>query len=85
MLINEIHAVRHGVHSRNIHLPGCSEASGLQARLYVARQKSYDIKALIKAINRENLHEAVDFGAPVGKEVWQWPGNTCLTPATLFG
>jgi len=34
------------------------------------RQKAYDIKALIKAINRENLHEAVNFGAPVGKEVW---------------
>ncbi len=34
------------------------------------RQKSYDIKALIKAITRENLHEASDFGVPVGKEVW---------------
>ena len=34
------------------------------------RQKAYDIKALIKAITRENLHEAADFGAAVGKEVW---------------
>jgi antitoxin MazE len=33
------------------------------------RQKAYDIKALIK-YNHENLHEAVDFGAAVGKKVW---------------
>ncbi len=34
------------------------------------RQKAYDINALIKGITSKNLHEAVDFGAPVGKEVW---------------
>jgi antitoxin MazE len=34
------------------------------------RQKAYDINALIKAITSENLHEAADFGTPVGKEVW---------------
>ena len=34
------------------------------------RQRAYDIDALIKAITRENLHEAVDFGPAVGKEVW---------------
>jgi len=34
------------------------------------RQKAYDINALIKGITRENLHDAVDFGAAVGKEVW---------------
>jgi antitoxin MazE len=33
------------------------------------RQKAYDINALIKGITRENLHEAVDFGAPLSKEV----------------
>ena len=34
------------------------------------RQKAYDINALVKGITSKNLHEAVDFGAPVGKEVW---------------
>jgi len=34
------------------------------------RQKAYDLNALIKGITRENLHEATDFGAAVGKEVW---------------
>ena len=34
------------------------------------RQKTYDVNALIKGITSENLHEAVDFGAPVGKEAW---------------
>ena len=36
----------------------------------LVRRKAYDINALIKGITRENLHEAVDFGAVVGKEVW---------------
>ena len=34
------------------------------------RQKAYDINALIQGITSENLHEAADFGAAVGKEVW---------------
>ena len=34
------------------------------------RQKAYDIDALIEGITGENLHEASDFGLPVGKEVW---------------
>jgi antitoxin MazE len=34
------------------------------------RQKTYDLNALIKGITSENLHEAVDFGAPQGNEVW---------------
>ncbi len=34
------------------------------------RQKEYDINDLIKGITRENLHEAVDFGAALGKEAW---------------
>jgi antitoxin MazE len=34
------------------------------------RQKAYDINVLIKGITDRNLHEAVDFGAPAGKEVW---------------
>ena len=34
------------------------------------RPKAYDIKALIKAISRDNVHDSVDFGSPVGKEIW---------------
>jgi antitoxin MazE len=33
------------------------------------RQKSYELGALLKGITSKNQHQAVDFGAPVGKEV----------------
>ena len=35
----------------------------------VAR-KDYDLSQLLKKITPENLHQEVDFGRPVGKEVW---------------
>jgi antitoxin MazE len=35
-----------------------------------ARRKEYDLAELVKGITRGNLHKAVDFGEPVGKEVW---------------
>jgi antitoxin MazE len=34
------------------------------------RPKAYELGDLLKGINRKNLHEAVDFGPPSGKEVW---------------
>jgi antitoxin MazE len=34
------------------------------------RQKSYDLDKLLKGITPKNQHEAVDFGPPMGKEVW---------------
>ena len=34
------------------------------------RQKTYDLDDLLKGITPKNLHEAVDFGPPEGKEVW---------------
>ena len=34
------------------------------------KKKDYDIRKLIKGINRENCHAPVDFGKPVGREVW---------------
>lgn len=34
------------------------------------RQKRYELDALLKGITSKNQHEAVDFGEPVGKEVW---------------
>jgi antitoxin MazE len=32
------------------------------------RRKEYDLAVLVKGITRGNLHAAVDFGGPVGKE-----------------
>jgi len=32
--------------------------------------KEYDLTALVKKINRRNLHQEIDFGEPVGNEVW---------------
>lgn len=34
------------------------------------RQKIYDLGDLLKGITRKNRHEAIDFGAPSGKEAW---------------
>ena len=34
------------------------------------RQKTYDLKTLLDGVTKKNRHEAVDFGAPMGKEVW---------------
>lgn len=34
------------------------------------RRKEYDIEELIRGINKENCHSSVDFGKPVGREVW---------------
>lgn len=33
-------------------------------------KKEYDIEQLIKSISTENSHTLVDFGKPVGHEVW---------------
>lgn len=32
------------------------------------RRKEYDLDELVKAITRSNIHDEIDFGAPVGKE-----------------
>jgi antitoxin MazE len=34
------------------------------------RQKTYVLDDLLKGITAKNLHGAVDFGSPEGKEVW---------------
>ena len=34
------------------------------------RQKKYELDKLLKGITPKNQHRAIDFGAPVGKEVW---------------
>jgi antitoxin component of MazEF toxin-antitoxin module len=35
------------------------------------RQKTYVLDDLLKGIASKNLHKAVDFGSPQGKEVWR--------------
>jgi antitoxin MazE len=34
------------------------------------RRKSYELDDLLRGISSKNLHDAVDFGAPAGKEIW---------------
>ena len=34
------------------------------------RQKTYELRKLLKGITSKNLHEAVDFGPALGKEAW---------------
>lgn len=34
------------------------------------RQKKYELRKLLKAITKENLHGEVDFGPAQGNEVW---------------
>jgi antitoxin MazE len=34
------------------------------------RQKTYDLRKLLKAITAQNRHKTVAFGPPQGKEVW---------------
>lgn len=33
-------------------------------------KKSYNLNHLLKGISAKNVHKSVDFGAPMGKEVW---------------
>ena len=32
--------------------------------------KTYDLVSLLSKVTPENIQEAVDFGPPVGKEIW---------------
>ena len=33
-------------------------------------RQTYELDALLKGITSKNQHRSIDFGAPVGKEVW---------------
>ena len=35
-----------------------------------APRREYDLDELVKGITRENRHEEIELGGPVGKEVW---------------
>jgi len=34
------------------------------------RRKEYDLAEMVRGITRRNRHDEIEFGAPVGKEVW---------------
>ena len=34
------------------------------------RQPRYELKDLLRGVTAENLHEEIDTGEPVGREVW---------------
>ncbi len=34
------------------------------------RRKSYDLSQLLRGVTPKNLHQAVEFGAAAGKEMW---------------
>ena len=35
-----------------------------------AKEREYSLSELLAQVTKKNLHSEVDFGAPVGKEVW---------------
>ena len=34
------------------------------------RRRKYRLSDLLKGITKENMHDEIDFGGPVGREVW---------------
>lgn len=47
-----------------------TEESGRIVIEPITRSKQYDLRELVKQITTRNKHAEVDFGVPVGKEVW---------------
>ena len=35
-----------------------------------AQRTEFELAELLKGITRQNLHQEIDFGGPLGKEVW---------------
>lgn len=46
------------------------EVSGGAIVLKPRRRQKYRLNDLLKGITKENMHDEIDFGAPVGREVW---------------
>jgi antitoxin MazE len=43
---------------------------GEQLRIVPVREPHFDLDDLLKRVTKKNCHSPVDFGSPVGKEVW---------------
>ena len=58
--------------SARIELDAVVEVREVAGRIVIepVRQKTYDLRKLVKGITSKNQHEAVDFGPAMGKEVW---------------
>jgi antitoxin MazE len=56
----------------HLHLDDAVEVRAEKGRIVIepVRQKTYVLNDLLQGITSKNLHEAVDFGSPEGKEVW---------------
>ena len=56
----------------HLHLDDDVEVREEKGRIIIepVRKKTYKLEDLLKGINSKNLHEIIDFGPPVGKEVW---------------
>ena len=48
------------------------EVRGEDGRIVIepVRTVRFELDDLLKQIRRDNLHESIDFGPPVGREVW---------------
>ena len=48
------------------------EVRGERGRIVIERlrPKAFEIKQLVGGIRSDNLHEAIETGGPVGREVW---------------
>jgi antitoxin MazE len=60
------------MHATNIDLDEVVDVREEDGRIVIepVRQKRYELNALLESITTKNQHRPVDFGAPVGKEVW---------------
>jgi antitoxin MazE len=56
----------------HVHLDEVVDVREDRGRIIIepVRQKTYELDDLLKGITSKNLHEAVEFGPPQGKEVW---------------
>jgi antitoxin MazE len=62
-------SVLEGTH---LHVDEVVEVRQEKGRIVIepVRKKTYRLEDLLKGINCKNQHETIDFGPPVGKEVW---------------
>lgn len=53
---------------------GVSEGSAMEMEVrsgrIVMRKNNYDLADMVERITPENVHSEVDFGGPVGEELW---------------
>lgn len=45
-------------------------SDGIVATIQPKKRKKINLDELVTAITPNNVHEAIDWGSPVGKEVW---------------